>query len=350
MSTTVKMPWEYGAPQVRVRAEAAKPSRGGDDAVPYLLSADDILREEYPEPVWAVPGLLPVGLSLLAGRPKRGKSWLALQIAFAVASGGVVLGRKVERGRVLYLALEDPPRRLQERMLDQGWTEGLSVDFLTAHAFHRTYENLADADNMSRFLALIRDARYRLVVIDTFSRSFSVDQNDVQAVTRALSAVQEEAGAIQCAVLLIDHHNKLGNEDAIDAVLGSTAKGAIADCIWGLFREQGKAGAKLKVIGREVEEQSLALTWDGLTRCWQCEGDADAMEITNRRKEIMDALETLGRSQVGTIADAIGQPKSHTFSRLQDLCNAGLVCRERVDSKVYYSLKERSNCNTCNDL
>ena len=51
------------------------------------LSADDILGADWPEPVWAVPGMLPVGFSLLAGAPKIGKSWLALQIAQAVSSG-----------------------------------------------------------------------------------------------------------------------------------------------------------------------------------------------------------------------------------------------------------------------
>ena len=51
-----------------------------------LLTADEILTAAWPEPVWAIPGLLPVGLTILAGRPKVGKSWLALQIALAVAA------------------------------------------------------------------------------------------------------------------------------------------------------------------------------------------------------------------------------------------------------------------------
>ena len=55
---------------------------------------------------------------MLAGRPKAGKSWLALNLAEAIANGGKVLGVDVEQGDVLYLALEDNPRRLQQR-LDQ---------------------------------------------------------------------------------------------------------------------------------------------------------------------------------------------------------------------------------------
>jgi replicative DNA helicase len=42
-----------------------------------------------PEPNWAVPGLIPEGLTLLGGRPKVGKSWLALQIAHSISTGGI---------------------------------------------------------------------------------------------------------------------------------------------------------------------------------------------------------------------------------------------------------------------
>ena len=97
-----------------------------------VLTARELLAQTWSEPVWVVPGLLPVGLTLLAGRPKLGKSWLALQMTQAVATGGMFLGKRVERGACLYLALEDPPRRLAERMKAQGWTDlDAPADFVT---------------------------------------------------------------------------------------------------------------------------------------------------------------------------------------------------------------------------
>jgi RecA-family ATPase len=63
-----------------------------------------------------VPGVLPEGLTILAGKPKLGKSWLALDMALAVAAGGDVLGRECIQGAALYLALEDNQRRLQRRL------------------------------------------------------------------------------------------------------------------------------------------------------------------------------------------------------------------------------------------
>src|SRR6476619_1531684 len=74
-------------------------------------------NQTIPELAWAVPGLIPEGLTLFVGAPKRGKSWLILDVALAVASGGRALGAiDVERGRTLYLALEDSERRLQGRI------------------------------------------------------------------------------------------------------------------------------------------------------------------------------------------------------------------------------------------
>jgi RecA-family ATPase len=61
---------------------------------------------------------VPEGCILLAGPPKVGKSWLTLGLGLSVASGGKALGRiDVTAGQVLYLALEDTPRRLKA-----GWS------------------------------------------------------------------------------------------------------------------------------------------------------------------------------------------------------------------------------------
>src|SRR5262249_21023796 len=76
-----------------------------------------LLAEQLPEQRWAIEGLLPEGLTFFAGAPKLGKSWMALGLGIAVASGGHALGTiPVEQGEVLYLALEDNARRLQSRL------------------------------------------------------------------------------------------------------------------------------------------------------------------------------------------------------------------------------------------
>ena len=92
----------------------------------------------------------------------------------------------------------------------------------------------------------------------------------------------------------------------------------------------------MAVTGRDVGEQNLALTWDWLTGSWQCEGDADEIQITERRQEILDTLADLGPSPLKLITEAIGQDKGNTHKRLQDLVAAGLVRREGTGRGLKY--------------
>src|SRR5215203_4885355 len=84
---------------------------------PTGTTAAELMGKVFAPMRWTVPGILPEGVTILSGKAKMGKSWLALGWCLAVASGGAALGkRKVEKGEALYLALEDNPRRLQQRL------------------------------------------------------------------------------------------------------------------------------------------------------------------------------------------------------------------------------------------
>jgi hypothetical protein len=322
--------WLKGHPNVVEVVARTNPEDPPPDASPLsLLTADAILTTDWPEPVWAIPGLLPAGLTILAGKPKVGKSWLSLQIAQAVAAGGVALGEQVEAGPILYLALEDPPRRLKDRMLKQHWPPGLPAEFMPLGEFAGQIGDLRNGGG-EVLARQIGSRGYRLVTIDTLSRAVRGDYADMDEMTDALAPIQEMAHVHNCAAVLVDHHRKgFGTApDAVGDILGSTAKGATPDCIWGLYREPGKAGAKLAITGRDVEEQTLALRFDPLTGCWQCEGDADELELTERWQEILDALRGMGPTRITDLARAIDQDKGSTYKRLQDLVNAGRVIRK----------------------
>ena len=112
-----------------------KPDKSSGKVIPLppTLTAQQIITTEYPEPTWAVPGLIPEGLTILASRPKMGKGWLCLEMAIGVASGGTVLGQidVPTTHKVLYIALEDTPRRLKSRvqMILQGNTPPAQLFF-----------------------------------------------------------------------------------------------------------------------------------------------------------------------------------------------------------------------------
>jgi RecA-family ATPase len=104
---------------------SAAAQRGRLSALPTTFTASDLLTRDLPPIEQIVGGIVYEGVTVFAGKPKQGKTWLMLSLALDVAGGGTALGnRPVQRGGVLYLALEDTQRRLQGRTkkLLAGWT------------------------------------------------------------------------------------------------------------------------------------------------------------------------------------------------------------------------------------
>ena len=91
-----------------------------NDALPKIktTNAVDLMNTDFEDLRFAVPDIIPEGLTILAGPPKIGKSFLCLNIAMAVAAGGVALGsiNIKDSQNVLYCGIEDSPRRLKSRM------------------------------------------------------------------------------------------------------------------------------------------------------------------------------------------------------------------------------------------
>ncbi len=318
---------------------AASLQRGESDLLEQVLmqatsltkfaSFADLVATDFPQPQWVVEGLLPVGLTILAGPPKRGKSWLALLLAQAVAAGGRFLGRKASQGRVLYIALEDPPRRLKDRTLRQGWSQE-SLQSATPMFADEFRAKFGGKNGAADFASFVEEAPYTLVVIDTLSRAFGLrDWNDLAQVTAILAPIQEAASRAGKAVVLIDHHRKplWFAEDVVNDVIGSIAKGAVADCLWGFYKDQGKRGARLLVEGRDVEEQSLELLFDGVTGCWQEAAPADI--LTEAQRTTISAVETFdGGATLSELAVATGRNRGTLSRELQRLQNLGfLTCQ-----------------------
>ncbi|MBI1792968.1 MAG: AAA family ATPase [Chloroflexi bacterium] len=324
-----------------VNADQADPTL--DNLLPEIKTIDaaTILKTEYPPIDWTVQDYLAPGLTFLVGKPKVGKSWLALQLALSVLTGGKMFDKDVKAGRVLILALEDNARRLNDRMKMQGWhVKPGSVDFMMADDFRDQIKAL-NAGGGKRLLNFIEKKKYRLVIVDTFSRAIQGDQLDPGQMTESVGPLQQHALSKGVALVIVDHMPKNSpSQSPIDHVYGSVAKAGITDALWGLYKEQGKAGAKIAVTGRDVAETELKLMFDTRGFYWHCEGNALDVEMTMQRKKILDVLNDIGKAQLKDIAKAAGQHESHCHTRLQDLVNAGKVRRiaNAQTSNIFYEL------------
>ena len=130
--------WARTAPAEENKSEPVKPAgkRKPETGSGFNFKTLGELMEEPEVPIdWLLDGLLVRGtVSLLAAKPKTGKSVFARGLALAVAQGRSFLGRTTNQGGVLYLCLEERQqdvRRDFERMGATG-SEPLSIAEMAA--------------------------------------------------------------------------------------------------------------------------------------------------------------------------------------------------------------------------
>jgi AAA domain len=243
----------------------------GDTATANRTSwtAAELMAVEFPAPRWAVPGIVAEGVTVLAGAPKAGKSWLALGLGLACATGGKALGTiDVDAGPALYLALEDTGRRLQARLrLVLG--DDLAPATLTLATRCPPLPSGGDA-----LIAawLDRNPGARLVVIDVLARIHGTVNRDLPAYDadyRAVVAAKSIADHYGVPFIIVHHTRKASATDFLDEVSGTQGVAGAADSVAVLKRVRGKADGILHITGRDVEEADYALTFAADTGAWQ---------------------------------------------------------------------------------
>lgn len=287
------------------RALVAVRSADPDNLLGCVRAGTDLAGLKARPLRYAVPGVFPEGLSVLAGAPKRGKSWLALDACLAVAAGGKALGAiDVVPGRSLYLALEDSERRLQSR------ARHLLGDRPIPDAFHYA-TTLAEPsrliDMLRAFCELHEDAR--LIVIDTLARvrpaqpKYKGAYDHDYAVGAVLKKVADEVGV---ALVAVTHTRQMAATDFVESVSGTSGLTGAADTIVVLDRARGQDDAMLKVTGRDVDEREFAMTMRG--GCWHLMDRAPVdPALSDRTVAILDLIASRPEgTRADDIADALG--------------------------------------------
>jgi len=310
-------------------ASGGLPPVSSDKPLDDGISARRLMTVDLPDPVVIVDGLILEGLNLLAGRPKSGKSWAALNIALAVADGGKSLGGlDSTAGDVLYLALEDNRRRLKRRltkMLGDIQEAPERLDFRCQ--WHRL-----DKGGYAHIREWLTDhPGAKLVIIDTLAKvragrkgNGNVYDEDYEA----LSGLQGLALEFHVAFLIVHHTRKADAEDVFDTVSGSLAITGAADTIIALKRQRGQDSATLHVTGRDIEDKELVLKWIGQSGLWQLEGDAANLPpvLMGLAKEIHDLLGRTGNSyKPHEMASALGREVSGVKSAMWRMEGQGLL-------------------------
>jgi hypothetical protein len=180
-----------------------------------LAALGDLLAEPEEATRWVVDGLLPAGgISVVAAKPKVGKSTLARCLALAVARGEPVLGRATTQGTVIYLALEEKRAEIARHFRALGACERDPIHVHVGSAPKEALEALYRAVEALAPTLVIIDPLFRLARLR--------DANDYAEVTRALEPLIGLA-RVSGSHLMLVHHSGKGERAGGDAILGSTA-------------------------------------------------------------------------------------------------------------------------------
>lgn len=319
--------------------------------VPQGFSARDLVAMELPALKFAIPSLVPEGLTLMAGKPKAGKSWLALQFVYSVALGKNLLDEShIEQGRALVLGLEDGVRRLRSRVNKinssdvfiqwrRSETGGVHITGKLGNIevpekldiFH-TWPTIGSGGIETLEEYIDEHPDIRLVVIDTIKRfvkkkgkgtPYDEDYDSVQP-------LQELAIKHGLPILAVCHTRKAASDDPLDMVSGTFGlTGAVYNIL--VLQREGGDEFRLSIIGRDIESRELAVMFGD--RCmWKLLGDADDYFMSEERENILGCLMDNGPMKPSEIASFIGKNSNTTRNMLAKMLRDGQV-KKGTDGK-----------------
>jgi hypothetical protein len=264
-----------------------------------IEDVEDLLNEDFPELCPVLQGILMPGTVLFAGKPKVGKSLLALYLGISVARGGIALGSiRVEQGDVLYLSLEDHKRRLQKRL------KAMMANRDTAPArgtfqFATTWPSIDNGGVEAIEEWLQAHPNAKLVVIDTFvkvrgrPKTRDVYKGDYDAASPLTTLAAKYP---QVCILIIHHCSKRSDaEDFFDRFQNSTGLTAAVEGGMELCRTRGSSDCTLEIAHKDIEiDTKHALRHDPYCG-WLLLGDAKAVLLSEERQAVIDLLLDAGK-------------------------------------------------------
>lgn len=257
-----------------------------------MYSADYLQHKEFPEPLFIAKGFLTVGLNCIAGRPKKGKSWFALQLCVSVANGTKFLGEyETDQGVAVYCALEDNQRRMKRRLQSMLSNEPIELQNFPKELKIIHKIRSLDCGGFDDLEEISKISNLKLVVIDTIAkiRGAKRGRDNYQEDYAEFGKLQEFASKRSLCILVVLHTVK-GNmySDPFDLVSGTTGVTGAFDGMMVLV--QSPNGTVLHGTGRDLEgfELAMKLEKNGI---WQLLGNAQEVRLTNERKKILETLE-----------------------------------------------------------
>lgn len=285
-----------------------------------ILTATDLLDLQLPKLHWFVENIIPLGLLILAARPKFGKSYLSLNLAISISTGRKFLEKyETNKSKVLYISNEDSLRRLQTRIssiISQ-------IDFdehteLNNLILNTDFPKL-DSHGLDYLRKLVKQENIKLVIVDTFFKQIVFTKtrgNNYLSEYETTGRLQTFAIENNVGILLVHHTRKGESDNPIDAILGTSGISGSADTILIIDKKSGKN--ILELIGKDVEPLSIAMSFKN--GVWRFKEPYTEMSITPEREEILELLKSEKREmRTSEIAEALGKKSNNISTMLKKM-------------------------------
>lgn len=240
-----------------------------DPSYMKTVTMQELYQDIYSKKPPVIEGLLYQGTYLFVGSPKIGKSFFMAQLAYHVSTGTPLWDYPVKKGTVLYLALEDDYRRLQERMYRMFGTD--STENLYFSISSKLLGN-GLTDQLSGFIREHPDTT--LVIIDTLQKIREVDSDSYSYAKdyEIINQLKQFSDSWGICLLLVHHTRKQKSSDNFDMISGTNGLLGCADGAFMLYKETRTSNkATLEISGRDQQDQKIHLIRDEEKLCWNFE-------------------------------------------------------------------------------
>ena len=240
-----------------------------DPSYMKTVTMQELYQDIYSKKPPVIEGLLYQGAYLFVGSPKIGKSFFMAQLAYHVSTGTPLWDYPVKKGTVLYLALEDDYRRLQERMYRMFGTD--STENLYFSVSSKPLGN-GLTDQLSGFIREHPDTM--LVIIDTLQKIREVDSDSYSYAKdyEIINQLKQFSDSWGICLLLVHHTRKQKSSDNFDMISGTNGLLGCADGAFMLYKETRTSNkATLEISGRDQQDQKIHLIRDEEKLCWNFE-------------------------------------------------------------------------------
>lgn len=286
-----------------------------------VLRAAHIVEAAPDRPCWLIESLWgAAAVGVIGGAPKSCKTWLALEMAVAVASGRPALGRfPVPRpAPVLFYAAEDTPLQVKKRIQDLARARAADFQTLDIRLVLESSLRLDRYDHLDRLRRTLARHRPGLLVLDPYVRLQRVDENDATQVSAILATLRELSRAFHLALVLVHHARKNGGDFSGQNLRGSSDFHAWGDSNLYLARRgdglilsaEHRAAAgppplalKLATDPLRLDVQDLPVTADEVPLADRLLEYLRAQRRPCHPEDIRDALRVRNQSVIDTLRD-----------------------------------------------